>query len=345
MTPPPATASPVTTTLTLPLHISVSLGSPSASSQPSVGVREAALAESFLEKIEPDSDYDNRPGYDPQFLGFDVPMPKLSNDIKPLAVKVPGGGHDLTYHHYSVIMNGRRRLAFVSAGNYDADAKFIHEREAGDKWFFDPRISDEFQAGEEIYSKNPLDRGHLVRRADAAWGGTKKEARLANDDTFHFTNCSPQHEIFNQSSKATKRKLLLWGNIENHIAKQAAHTSGEKVTIFNGPVFRQNDRKHRGLQIPREYWKIVVFQNDEGQLRALAFVLSQAALIKTLPQEDFMIGPYDVYQVKVREIEMKTKLDFGSLRNHDPLEDPTTEGFFEAATEALVLSDLRGMIL
>ena len=56
----------------------------------------------------------------------------------------------------------------------------------------DPRISNDFQAGgEEFYSSNPLDRGHLVRRADAAWGKTESEARLANDDTFHFTNCSP----------------------------------------------------------------------------------------------------------------------------------------------------------
>ena len=67
------------------------------------------------------------------------------------------------------------------------------------------------------------------------------------------------------------------------------------------------------LQIPREYWKIVVFRNDQNKPRALAFVLSQAALIKTLPTEDFMVGPYEVYQVKVREIEMKTKLDFGDV--------------------------------
>ena len=56
-------------------------------------------------------------------------MPKLSADIKQLAVKVPGSGHELKYYHYSVIMNERRRLAFVSAGNLDAKAKFIHERE------------------------------------------------------------------------------------------------------------------------------------------------------------------------------------------------------------------------
>jgi endonuclease G len=332
-------------TFTLPLQITVSLGVPSQATQPTVSTRESTLGEGFLEKIEPDQDFDNRPGYNPDFLGFLVPLPKLTADIKPLAVKVPGSGVELKYFHYSVIMNGRRRLAFVSAGNLDAKPKFIHEREGADKWFMDPRISEDFQAGEEIYSSNPLDRGHLVRRADAAWGKTAEEARLANDDTFHFTNCSPQHEVFNQSSKATKKKLILWGNIENHIAKEATHVELKKVCIFNGPVFRQNDRKHRGLQIPREYWKIVVFRNDQSEPRALAFVLSQAALIKTLPTEDFMVGPYEVYQVKVRELEMKTKLDFGELRDFDPLEDSTNEAFFEAATEALVVGDLRSIVL
>ena len=332
-------------TFTLPLQITVSLGAPSQATQPSVSTRESTLGEGFLEKIEPDQDFDNRPGYNPDFLDFSVPLPKLSADIKSLAVKVPGSGHELKYFHYSVIMNGRRRLAFVSAGNLDAKPKFVHEREGADKWFMDPRISEDFQAGEEIYSSNPLDRGHLVRRADAAWGRTAEEARLANDDTFHFTNCSPQHEVFNQSSKATKKKLILWGNIENHIAKQATHVELKKVNIFNGPVFRQNDRKHRGLQIPREYWKIVVFRNDESEPRALAFILSQAALIKTLPAEDFMVGPYDVYQVKVRELEAKTKLDFGELRDFDPLENSTNEAFFEAATEALVVDDLRSIVL
>ena len=334
-------------TFTLPLQITVSLGAPTPTqaTQPALSTRESTLGESFLEKIEPDQDFDNRPGYNPNFLGFSVPLPKLNPDIKQLAVKVPGSGHELKYFHYSVIMNGRRRLAFVSAGNLDAKPKVTHEREGADKWFMDPRISEDFQAGEEIYSSNPLDRGHLVRRADAAWGRTAEEARLANDDTFHFTNCSPQHEVFNQSSKATKKKLILWGNIENHIAKQATHVELKKVSIFNGPVFRQNDRKHRGLQIPREYWKIVVFRNDQSEPRALAFVLSQAALIKTLPTEDFMVGPYDVYQVKVRELEMKTKLDFGELRDFDPLENSTNEAFFEAATEALVVDDLRSIVL
>lgn len=347
-TDPSIESTPGAMTISVPLHITVSLGTPVLSSplsgQESAALRESTLDESFLEKIEPDEDYDNRPGYDPNFLGFPVPLPKLTPALKQLAVKVPGGGYELKYYHYSVILNGKRRLAFVSAGNLDANANHSYKRTGNDKWFMDPRISEEYQAGEEIYSDNPLDRGHLVRRADAAWGETEEEARLANDDTFHFPNCSPQHEVFNQSSKASKKKILLWGNIENHIAKQARDNQ-KRLTVFNGPVFRANDRKHRDLPIPREYWKIVVFENDNGKKTALAFLLSQASLIKTLPLEDFSVGPYETYQVKIREIENKTKLDFGNLRNFDPLENTANEGFFEADSEAIPLGDLRAMII
>ncbi len=120
--------------------------------------------------------------------------------------------------------------------------------------------------------------------------------------------------------------------------------NGKRLTVFNGPVFRQNDRKHRGLQIPREYWKIVVFRWDDGRRAALAFMLSQASLIKTLPTEEFEVGPYENYQVRVSEIEAKTKLDFGSLRQHDPLEQ-ADEGLFESADGILPLRDFRDMLL
>jgi endonuclease G len=39
-------------------------------------------------------------------------------------------------------------------------------------------------------------REHLVRRMDPAWG-TDKQALLADADTFHWTNCSPQVGFFN----------------------------------------------------------------------------------------------------------------------------------------------------
>jgi endonuclease G len=188
---------------------------------------------------------------------------------------------------------------------------------------------------------NPLDRGHLVRRADAAWGRTPEDAKLANDDTFHWTNCSPQHEIFNESSKSSARGLLLWGDLENHIANQG----GKRVSVFNGPVFRRTDRKHRGLKVPRQFWKIVAFKNDAGEPEAVAFLLSQKELIKTLPAEEFVVGPFEPYQVKLSKIESLAKLDFGDLAKYDPLTAPANEAFLKIETEVLPLASLDEILL
>jgi endonuclease G, mitochondrial len=38
----------------------------------------------------------------------------------------------------------------------------------------------------------PFDRGHPIRRLDATWGGTMDEVKQNGNDSFHFTNCSPQ---------------------------------------------------------------------------------------------------------------------------------------------------------
>lgn len=272
--------------------------------------------------IKPDHDYDARTGYDPKFLGFSAPLPKLSKTAARDAVTVPvqkrnQNKYELKYHHYSVIMNAARKVAFIAAVNYDGRAKLKFKRTGPDKWFSDPRVEKSLQTNNAFYAKNPLDRGHLVRRADAAWGATKEEAKRASDDTFHFTNCSPQHEIFNQQAQANRRNLKLWGNLEDHIADHVAQES-QRLSIFNGPVFREDDRPHRSVKVPKQFFKIVLCRKDDGSPAAYGFLLSQESLIHDLGLEAaFDPGPFKVFQVPISEIERKTKLDFGAIREFD----------------------------
>lgn len=316
--------------LTLPLLISVSFdrSAPGPRVQGSVEASNGANGHDLLERVQPDPDYRERPGFDTGFLGFEVPLPTLADERHgPLAAFGRGGEAELRYYHFSVLMNERRRLAYVAAVNVDAAAPFHHERESGaDAWFFDPRLPRRDQAGDEYYKANPLDRGHLVRRDDAAWGATEEEARLANDDTFHFTNCSPQHEIYNQSGKASARGLLLWGNLERAVSK-AARRSGGKISVLNGPIFSDDDRPHRrDFFVPAEFWKVIVVRADDGEPRALAFRLSQAEQIADLARErrrrpdDDDLAAYGPFQVRLADLEDATGLDFGPLKDWDPLD-------------------------
>jgi endonuclease G, mitochondrial len=329
--------------LMLPLTIHIGLGTPQqhdtlAHTEVTVGADGAM----FEAAIAPDPDYSNRPGFDASFLGFDAPLPTLMPEVRDLALPV-GDGIELKYYHYSVIMNAQRKLAFVSAVNFDAGAPFQLARVGKDRWFFDPRVDRDEQLGSELYTDNPLDRGHLTRRADAAWGDTETAAQLANDDSFHWTNCSPQHEIFNQSTKANQRGLLLWGTLENHVSEQA---HGGKLSIFNGPIFRPNDRVHRGVPIPREFYKLIVYAKERGEPGAVAFILTQESLIKNLPAEEFEVGPYQPFQVKISDLQSRIKLDFGAFSSFDPLVAIGRETFIEGATaDVVAIEALREIVL
>lgn len=87
-----------------------------------------------------------------------------------------------------------------------------------------------------------------------------------------------------------------------------------------------------------------MFENDDDNPVALAFLLSQEELIRDLPEEEFEVGLYKPFQVQVREIEAKTKLDFGTLRNYDPLEDEVNESYFEAGTDFVPLARLNDIV-
>ncbi|WP_353642096.1 DNA/RNA non-specific endonuclease [Mesorhizobium sp. WSM2239] len=314
-----------TATITVPVTITVEVGGARA-------VRAELGQTAAAERVRPAPDYEGRPGFDVGFLGVAVPMPDLVDRRHGEPAMLADGSGELKYHHFSVLMNADRRLAYVSAVNYDASAPFVEER-GNDDWFIDPRIDAGAQADNRFYKNNPLDRGHLARRYDAGWGMTAEEAKLANDDTFHWTNCAPQHEVFNQSKLSQPKDLRLWGELENHITDQAKQDM-QRLSIFNGPVFGKDDRTHRGLLIPSAFWKVVAYRSREDGLRAVGFVLHQTDLISNLAAERFDVGRFDLRQVRISRIEELTGLDFKGLRNVDPMAATGVREVFEGAVAA-----------
>ncbi|HEX2408396.1 MAG TPA: DNA/RNA non-specific endonuclease [Nitrososphaeraceae archaeon] len=215
-----------------------------------------------------------------------------------------GNNEELKYTNFSAVMSKSRGLAFYTAVNIDGSKLEQLERN-NDVWYYDPRIEREFQYGPELYSNNDLDRGHLVRRLDPVWGPYFKDA---NEDTFHFSNCSPQHKNLNQKT---------WLGLEDYILRNA-DVHDLKVNVFTGPVFNQNDLIYRGKYlIPSEFWKVVtIIKNDDHSISSTAYLQTQKQLIEGLK---FIFGEYKTYQVQVTKIESLTGLDFGNLRNFDPL--------------------------
>jgi endonuclease G, mitochondrial len=259
-----------------------------------------------LERVDIDPNYANRKGYEVNFLGVKLPLPQLTDEQRRNAAKnslASAGGDNtvLPYHHFSVVMNRRRQLAYYTAVNIDGKQSKKPER-SGDRWFFDPRIAQSEQIGEDLYARNALDRGHLVRRLDPAWGSAKT-ALVANNDTFHFTNCSPQHAHFNQNTET-------WLGIENFLLGQA-QDDRKKLSIFTGPVLSEEDPLYRGVRLPLHFWKIAAFAKSDGALSVSAYLLDQQELINDL--EGLERFEADTFQVTVQEIIERTGLDFSHL--------------------------------
>ncbi len=316
-------AGPGDVVLPLELVLRIGGGAPAATV---IGATTTAKSEAVV--IDPD--YANRLGYDPAFLGdgtLAVPLPTLSAEMIAAAavMTTPTSSppYVLPYHHYSVVLNKVRRLAFFTAVNIDGA---LHHREddalarGDDKWFFDPRIPEDQQTGEAVYAGNDLDRGHLVRRLDPAWGATVAIAKIANDDSFHFTNCTPQHARFNEN-KAT------WAGLEDYILYNADNADF-KASVFTGPVFADDDDAYRDVKLPRQFWKVAVMVKGDGKLSATGYLLSQESLLTGLEVmlEEFSYGAYRTYQVPISQIEGLTGLSLGDLTSVDPLSGTEATG-------------------
>jgi endonuclease G, mitochondrial len=279
-------------------------------------------------KIRFDANYDTRPGFDPAFLkGFTVPHPGA-----PLTEVLKSGNKArvLDYHHYSLVMHKQRRLAMWTASNVDYDPGKRRKTREGfgeDTWKADPRIPADCQIEDlEFYEPAAkFDRGHLVRRDDVAWGKTAKEEEFGNSDSFHWTNCTPQHEGFNRDVFGYKG---LWGQLENHLAKQAGFVANQLI-VFAGPILADDDPSRDfgsdiEVTIPVKFWKVIVVVEDTGgqkTLRAYGFVLDQTAAIEEYGWEGrFRVGKFSEQQRSLADITGLSRVTFdATLHEADPM--------------------------
>jgi endonuclease G, mitochondrial len=325
---------------TIPLLVSVSLGQP-AMATPTAQVSEQEAAEAETEAVVIDQDYSTRPGYDPEFLeDITVPLPGLSDGMEKDTAEVQpdarkhGDRFELAYYNYSVYMNKRRRTAWFSAANVDGDQRPPIGKRQGDKWYTDTRISKTEQLGQSAFEPG-IDRGHLTRREDTAWGPDVESATAANNDTFHFTNCSLQASAFNRGKDR-------WQGLEQFLLEQHAKKDRRRMIVITGPLFAPNDPVYKNekmsytVRCPLQFWKVcVLIREKDGSPSATAFILGQEE-IKDLPgfEEAFDVA---ATQIKIRDLEKQTGLDFGDVKTHDHFAEggsPGTLEFVEGTTAA-----------
>jgi endonuclease G len=257
-------------------------------------------------------------GYDPEFLPTPVPLPQT-----------PGALRSLPYPRFTVLLDPERRLAAVTAVNIDGARLREVSRTGG--WRLDPRLAPEEQAGPEVYARNDLDRGHLVRRRDPGWGEAD-DAREATEATFFYPNAAPQAAGFNQSKE-------LWLGLEDHVLAYA-ETTDQRISVFTAPVLGDDDPLYRGVRIPLRFWKIAAW-HGEGGLAATGFILDQTELvdIRAGAVATPPLGAFRTFQVPIAEVVDVTGIDFGPLTLADVLQRRTVRprGWRELASPGEII--------
>jgi endonuclease G, mitochondrial len=264
-------------------------------------------------------------GHDPNFLGRKTPFPTPSPEVKAAVALAKNGDDVLHYEHFSIQMNRLRRMPFWTVVDIDGSLKAPHG--ARPPWSYDPRMDDSLQPDDKIFTpgqsrKKAFDRGHMVRQLDPVWGD-QATADRAQTHTFCLTNVCPQEHGFNDHE---------WGNLEDHIL-DTAHEAGGKVVVYTGPIFKfddpligdllkggpREDIPMPDIRVPRRFFKIVVWRDGNGPLKAAGFLRDQTDEIASKPYFEMAFGGTAQEQHSIAGIEEMTGLSFGTLRERDTL--------------------------
>jgi endonuclease G len=325
-------------TIVLPLEITIRIGAPAGVSPPqSGGSPERALTPAprmLAEAKRIDRDYSNRNGFDPKFVpGLEIDLAAIVDPVKkkiatlldPAKGRAPG---ELIYENFSVVMHKAHRIAILTATNIDGKTYIAIDRKTGepaeeqpgaegDAWYKDTRINEPLTLTNDFYSgwSHIFDRGHLTRRNDPTWGAN---AARANADTFHFTNCSPQHWKFNES-------IEFWQGVERYVLEQGLWETGldKRLSVLQGPLYDAPQPLYADdVEVPNAFWKIVIWKG-KGGLKAVALVADQTDLL-SIPRSGGGGRPDDATRAKVAQfrttvadVASRSGLNLDALVPHD----------------------------
>lgn len=268
------------------------------------------------------------PGYDENFLKVKIPLPKPSPKLKKTYLKMPTlrNGFYRDYINYTVATDKQRRAPIYAALNID---RTLLRVTSGRSFRADTRIPKEFQLNNQYYKnrkidskiiKNPYDKGHLAMRENATWGISKAKAKLANHDTFYYTNASLQHENFNRDE---------WVALEMWVGDLELALDG-KISSFSGPIYGTFDRSVtppglKPAEVPAGFFKVIFFINkDSKKLEVRAFISMQDEEA-IADRGGRKIYNAQNYQVTVKEIAERTGLNFkNAIAETNPLKHKDT---------------------
>ena len=242
------------------------------------------------------------------------------------AVKAEAGkgffSHDMTYNdqlvrNYSFWFDLQNRVSLWVA--YPLYKGMTTGSSRSDKWDYDPIVPRRYQ-GDATRSYAGYDRGHQLPSADRLCNAA------ANEQTFYFTNITPQNANLNQG---------IWETLEAQVRGQISGC--DTLYVVTGCVLSTEaapdidyvkDVQGRDVAVPKAYYKVILkykYGDPNGGYSAIGFWLENRSYGSQV------IGRSNA--LSVDEIEKRTGFDFFvNLKDEYQKE---AEAKFDAATWGL----------
>ncbi|MCL1850943.1 MAG: DNA/RNA non-specific endonuclease [Bacteroidetes bacterium] len=167
-----------------------------------------------------------------------------------------------------------------------------------DAWALDPDIPKEFQSLNGKTQTYPgYDRGHLIASEDRVFN------LEANQETFYFSNMSPQLGCFNQK---------IWKYLEEAVRKWAQASDCDTLYVATGGAInpgveilgKLEERNH--VTIPKYYFKALVKRQGDS-FTGIAFWLENKCYTDA---NNKSLKITHEYSMTIRELEEKTGINF-----------------------------------
>ena len=188
-----------------------------------------------------------------------VELPALRNGVNDVFVT-----HSTTFKgqkvtSFSMEYDKSKKHSRWIAFRFDNQTR-LQEATRSDEFIPDPSLDMEYQRTQVDFGKKGYDRGHLCASADRLY------QQEANDQTFYYTNMSPQRNNFNTGVwLALEGQVQSWG--------RSCTASDTLYVVKGGTIDKEEQVKEyiggdRSKPVPKYYYMALLFKKGDSFKRS-----------------------------------------------------------------------------
>lgn len=224
-----------------------------------------------------------------------VELPALRNGVNDVFIT-----HSTTFNgqkitSFSMEYDKSKKHSRWIAFRFDNQTKQQNVDRSNEPFDADPSVASEYQRVQADFGRKGYDRGHLCASADRLY------SREVNEQTFYYTNMSPQRNAFNTGVwLALEGQVQAWG--------RSCTASDTLYVVKGGTIDKEEQVKEyiggdRSKPVPKYYYMALLFKKGDS-FKAIAFWMehTDSKPSKTIKLADYVLS--------IDELEEKTGIDF-----------------------------------